>query len=97
MVNICHNLAVGIDIGGTNTEYGIVNHRGEILTKGRIRTDTYNHVEPYIDELYENLMPTFESLFEGNNISSRCQSSIRTVLQDTARLKKYAVQSKSIH
>lgn len=51
------NLAVGIDIGGTNTEYGVVNHRGEILVKGRIRTNTYNTVEPYIDDLYDNLMP----------------------------------------
>ena len=57
MSKACPNLAVGIDIGGTNTEYGIVNHRGEILIKGRIRTDTYNTVEPYINELYDNLMP----------------------------------------
>lgn len=60
MVNASSNLAIGIDIGGTNTEYGIVNHRGEILTKGRIRTDGYTRVEPYIEELYENLMPIIE-------------------------------------
>src|SRR3954468_15181589 len=60
MVNNCTNLAIGIDIGGTNTEYGVVNHRGEILTKGKVRTDTYNTVEPYITELYENLMPIIE-------------------------------------
>jgi hypothetical protein len=33
MYNSSPNYAVGIDIGGTNTEFGIVNHRGEILKK----------------------------------------------------------------
>ncbi|MCW3082236.1 ROK family protein [Segetibacter sp.] len=61
MTNVSPNLAIGIDIGGTNSEYGIVNHRGEILVKGKIRTDTYNTVEPYIEELYNNLMPIIET------------------------------------
>src|SRR3954453_4734241 len=68
MVNICNNLAIGIDIGGTNTEYGVVNHRGEILTKGKIRTDTYKYVEPYINELYDNLMPIIEKFQLDSNI-----------------------------
>jgi glucokinase len=61
MKNVSPNLAIGIDIGGTNSEYGIVNHRGEILVKGKIRTDTYSTVEPYIEELYNNLMPIIET------------------------------------
>jgi glucokinase len=68
MTNVSPNLAIGIDIGGTNSEYGIVNHRGEILVKGKIRTDRYNTVEPYIDELYENLMPIIENYQTVGNI-----------------------------
>ncbi len=68
MSNACPNLAIGIDIGGTNTEYGVVNHRGEILLKGRIRTDTHNTVEPYINELYDNLMPIIEDFRKDANI-----------------------------
>jgi glucokinase len=68
MTNVSPNLAIGIDIGGTNSEYGIVNHRGEILVKGKIRTDTYNTVEPYIEELYDNLMPIIEEYRESGNI-----------------------------
>lgn len=68
MTNVSPNLAIGIDIGGTNSEYGIVNHRGEILVKGKIRTDTYNTVEPYINELYENLMPIIETYRKVGNI-----------------------------
>ncbi|MGI8634336.1 MAG: ROK family protein [Segetibacter sp.] len=68
MTNISPNLAIGIDIGGTNSEYGIVNHRGEILIKGKIRTDSYKTVEPYIEELYENLMPIIEKYSKKGNI-----------------------------
>ena len=68
MTNVSPNLAIGIDIGGTNSEYGIVNHRGEILIKGKIRTDTYSTVEPYIDELYANLMPIIEEYRKVGNI-----------------------------
>ena len=68
MTNVSPNLAIGIDIGGTNSEYGIVNHRGEILIKGKIRTDTYSTVEPYINELYENLMPIIEKYGKLGNI-----------------------------
>lgn len=68
MTNVSPNLAIGIDIGGTNSEYGIVNHRGEILIKGKIRTDTYNTVEPYINELYDNLMPIIDTYRKVGNI-----------------------------
>ena len=30
--------AIGIDVGGTNTKFGIVNHRGEISNRGDILT-----------------------------------------------------------
>ncbi|TDH27039.1 ROK family protein [Segetibacter sp. 3557_3] len=52
-----NELAIGIDIGGTNTKYGIVNHRGVILQKGELKTDIYEKVEPFIDALYEKLAP----------------------------------------
>lgn len=68
MTNVSPNLAIGIDIGGTNSEYGIVNHRGEILLKGKIRTDTYSTVEPYINELYDHLMPIIETYKKVGNI-----------------------------
>lgn len=46
--------AIGIDIGGTTTKYGIVNHRGEIFSRGDLSSRQAN-VEDFIDELYEAL------------------------------------------
>jgi glucokinase len=57
MIDLSNELAVGIDIGGTNTKYGIVNHRGEILEKGDLRTDAYPKVEEYVDALHQTLNP----------------------------------------
>src|ERR1051326_3420895 len=57
MIDLSNEFAIGIDIGGTNTKYGLVNHRGEILQKGEIKTDAYPKVEDFIDALYEVLAP----------------------------------------
>lgn len=48
-------LAVGIDIGGTNTAFGIVDRRGDILTHGRISTKGHPDIHEYIDTLYREL------------------------------------------
>ena len=57
LIDLSKQVALGIDIGGTNTKYGFVNHRGEILEKGRIRTDEYEKVEDFIDALYQKISP----------------------------------------
>jgi len=57
MIDLSSEFAIGIDIGGTNTKYGIVNHRGEILEKGEIKTDAYPEIEAYVDALYDVLTP----------------------------------------
>lgn len=61
MIDLSNEYAIGIDIGGTNTKYGIVNHRGEIVEKGELRTDSYPTIELFIDALYETLLPIINS------------------------------------
>jgi glucokinase len=57
-------LAIGIDIGGTNTKYGIVNHRGEIVEKGELRTDAYPTIEGFIDALHAAFIPLLQKQHE---------------------------------
>ena len=52
--------AIGIDVGGTNTKFGIVNKKGEILVQGRIKTNEHENVEAFIDDLAEKLNPMIE-------------------------------------
>jgi glucokinase len=65
-MDVSNELAVGIDIGGTNTKYGVVNHRGEILQKGELKTEDYLLVEDFIDALYKKLFPVIESFGKDN-------------------------------
>jgi len=60
-MDLSNELAIGIDIGGTNTKYGLVNHRGQIIEKGELKTDDYPTVESYIDALYTTLQPLIQS------------------------------------
>jgi glucokinase len=54
--------AIGIDIGGTNTKFGIVNHRGDISNRGDISTTNHKELNLFIDELYEELQPAIEAV-----------------------------------
>ncbi len=49
--------AVGIDIGGTNTKFGIVNRNGDIIEQDRLMTNAYDQVEDFIDAVHQLLMP----------------------------------------
>ena len=49
--------AVGIDIGGTTTKFGIVNAKGEIIHQDRIPSNQHEVVEDYIEDLYAKLYP----------------------------------------
>lgn len=52
---------VGIDIGGTNTVFGIVDARGVVLASSSIKTRKHSTVEAYIDELNTELNKLIES------------------------------------
>lgn len=61
LIDLSKQIALGIDIGGTNTKFGLVNHRGEILAKGSIRTDKYEKAEDFIDALYLEIQQLIQS------------------------------------
>lgn len=49
-------LAIGIDIGGTGTKFGIVDRIGNVLFSGEISTKKHQQIETFIDELHEHLI-----------------------------------------
>ncbi|WP_073400840.1 ROK family protein [Bacteroides luti] len=52
---------VGIDIGGTNSVFGIVDARGTILCSDSVKTQAYDKVEDYVDAVCAKLLPLIES------------------------------------
>lgn len=61
-------LVVGIDIGGQTSKLGVVDARGTVIAQTVIRTDTYDTVEPYIDELADALKNLISEAGAENNI-----------------------------
>ena len=57
LIDLSKQVALGVDIGGTNTKYGLVNHRGEILEKGSLKTDDFPIVEDFINAIYDKVSP----------------------------------------
>ena len=55
-------LAIGIDIGGTGTKFGIVDRVGNVLFTGEISTKKHKKVETFIDELHENLSSLIQNV-----------------------------------
>jgi glucokinase len=53
-------LAVGIDIGGTGTKFGIVDRLGNLLFSAEMSTRGHEELESFIDELYRNVSPIIE-------------------------------------
>ena len=48
-------LAIGIDIGGTGTKFGIVDRVGNVLFSGGMSTKKHAQVETFIDDLYKHV------------------------------------------
>ncbi|MCW3463619.1 ROK family protein [Chitinophaga nivalis] len=61
-------LVVGIDIGGTNTKFGIVDRRGTILCDGRMLTNQHEDVACFLDELHQHLAILIEQVGGIENI-----------------------------
>lgn len=52
---------VGIDIGGTNTVFGIVDARGVVIASSSIKTLKHADVNDYIEDLYQGVMHLLET------------------------------------
>ncbi len=53
-------LAIGIDIGGTGTKFGIVDRVGNVLFSGEISTKKHKHIDTFITELHNSVSPLIE-------------------------------------
>ncbi len=92
LVDLSRQVALGVDIGGTNTKFGIVNHRGEILEKGTLKTDQYDKVEDFIQALYENVQPllkkhSIQKNFDGIGVGAPNANYYRGTIEHAPNLK----------
>ena len=61
---------IGVDLGGTNTVFGIVNQRGEILFDDSIKTQAYDTAERFVEAGVACLKPLIEKAGGVENIKA---------------------------
>ena len=52
---------IGIDMGGTNTVFGLVDARGNVVASDSIKTGKHSKIEDYINELHAEISRLIES------------------------------------
>lgn len=62
------NYSIGIDIGGTNTCFGLVNENAEIIFQREIKTKNFPKIEDYLTELVKQIKDLISHCPEPENI-----------------------------
>ncbi|MGE5449534.1 MAG: ROK family protein [Bacteroidales bacterium] len=55
-------VAIGIDIGGTNTAIGVVDELGNVMVKGNIATPSHGDIDRYIEDLSQAVKELINSV-----------------------------------
>ena len=59
---------IGVDLGGTNTVFGVVNARGEIVAENSIKTQQYKTAEEFVEAGVACLKPLLDQVGGAENI-----------------------------
>lgn len=84
-------LVVGVDIGGTNTVFGVVDARGQIRSQNSIKTGNYSTAEEYLAVLAPELNRIIEQAggrgqFQGIGIGAPNGNYYKGTIEDAANL-----------
>jgi glucokinase len=55
-------LAIGIDIGGTGTKFGIVDREGNVLFSSEMSTRGFDTIDAFIEELHKKVQPLIDNV-----------------------------------
>ncbi|MCZ4694329.1 ROK family protein [Ancylomarina euxinus] len=85
-------IALGIDIGGTNTVFGLIDREGICIAEGTLPTQKHADVEDYIDELFQAINTEKENLpydvdIKGIGIGAPNASYYTGTIEDAANLR----------
>ncbi len=53
---------IGMDMGGTNTVFGVVDARGTVVSKSAIKTGTHDNVNLYVNDLHVEMMKLIDKV-----------------------------------
>ena len=61
-------VALGIDIGGTNTAFGFIDKEGNYLAEGNIASNTHKDINDYLKELHCHIENVFDTIREHSSL-----------------------------
>ena len=61
-INMEKPYVVGMDIGGTNTVFGIVDSRGNVLVSDSVKTQQYDKIDEYVDAVCKKLLSLLQQV-----------------------------------
>ena len=61
-INMEKPYVVGMDIGGTNTVFGIVDSRGNVLSSDSIKTQQHEDIDEYVDAVCKKLISLMQAV-----------------------------------
>jgi glucokinase len=64
-----HDYAIGVDIGGTNTKFGVVDRKGNILEQDRMLTNQHDSIGEFIEEMHTRLAPMISKIGGTDNLA----------------------------
>lgn len=81
----------GMDIGGTNSVFGIVDSEGNILATDSIKTKQYETLDTYVDAVCQRLLPLIDrvggiDMIQGFGIGAPCANHITGLVENAANL-----------
>ena len=53
---------IGMDMGGTNTVFGVVDARGTVVSKSAVKTGTHDDVNLYVNDLHAEMMKLIDAV-----------------------------------
>lgn len=62
------DIAIGVDIGGTNTVFGLVDRNGNCISEDKIRTDKFEDVKDFIKELTDGINKLLSGISENSDV-----------------------------
>lgn len=81
----------GMDIGGTNSVFGIIDSEGNILATDSIKTKQYETLDEYVEAVYRGLMPLIDKVggigqIQGFGIGAPCANYYTGCVENAANL-----------
>ena len=85
------SLVIGLDLGGTNSVFGIVDGDGEIIATTSIKTQTFQRVEQYVEESVKAVMQIVEQVggmekIRAMGIGAPCGNYYKGTIENAANL-----------